>query len=135
MFIQIRAANLSPYIRFKKSVWRKTTPKGLRMKKFVEAPDGTLIPDHSFVGEDAWNDETELLEENMKEIINNNVQLKASEKKEIRQELGIQGYSLFTCLLHCPYNLASKGLLFYSVTVIEGTSFCPHQNTEHSVII
>ncbi|XP_030471573.1 ATP-dependent zinc metalloprotease FTSH 12, chloroplastic [Syzygium oleosum] len=76
--------------KFTKSVWRKTTPKGLRMKKFIEAPDGTLIPDHSFVGEDAWNDETELLEENMKEIINNNVQLKASEKKEIRQELGIQ---------------------------------------------
>lgn len=76
--------------KFKKSVWRKTTPKGLKMKKFVEAPDGTLIQDHSFVGEDAWNDDTELLEENVKEIIDNNVKLKASEKKEIRQELGIQ---------------------------------------------
>lgn len=76
--------------KFKKSVWRKTTPKGLKMKKFVEAPDGTLIQDHSFVGEDAWNDDTKLLEENVKEIIDNNVKLKASEKKEIRQELGIQ---------------------------------------------
>lgn len=76
--------------KFNKSVWRKTTPKGLKMKKFVEAPDGTLIQDHSFVGEDAWNDDTELLEENVKEIIDNNVKLKASEKKEIRQELGIQ---------------------------------------------
>lgn len=76
--------------KFKKSVWRKTTPKGLKMKKFVEAPDGTLIQDHSFVGEDAWNDDTELLKENVKEIIDKNVKLKASEKKEIRQELGIQ---------------------------------------------
>lgn len=76
--------------KFNKSVWRKTTPKGLKMKKFVEAPDGTLIQDHSFVGEDAWNDDTKLLEENVKEIIDNNVKLKASEKKEIRQELGIQ---------------------------------------------
>ncbi|XP_030523971.1 ATP-dependent zinc metalloprotease FTSH 12, chloroplastic isoform X2 [Rhodamnia argentea] len=76
--------------KFKKSVWRKTTPKGLKMKKFVEAPDGTLIHDHTFVGEDAWNDDTELLEENVKDIIDNNVKLKASEKKEIRQELGIQ---------------------------------------------
>lgn len=133
MFTQVRATNLSPHVRFKKSVWRKTTPKGLKMKKFVETPDGTLIHDHSFVGEDAWNDDTELLEENVKDIIDNNVKLKASEKKEIRQELGIQGYSLFACLLHYPYNLSSKGMLFWSVTVGEGTSICPHQNTEHSV--
>ncbi|KAK0596406.1 hypothetical protein LWI29_015379 [Acer saccharum] len=36
--------------KFKKSVWRKTAPKGLKLKKFIEGPDGTLIHDNSYVG-------------------------------------------------------------------------------------
>ena len=30
-------------------------PKGLKMKKFIERPDGTIVHDSSYVGEDAWD--------------------------------------------------------------------------------
>ncbi|KAJ0099440.1 hypothetical protein Patl1_20821 [Pistacia atlantica] len=29
--------------KFKKGMWRKTTPEGLKLKKYIEGPDGTLI--------------------------------------------------------------------------------------------
>ncbi|CAN1160373.1 ATP-dependent zinc metalloprotease FTSH 12, chloroplastic [Linum perenne] len=43
--------------KFKKGVWKKTIPKGLKMKKFIKGPDGTLVRDTSYVGEDAWDDD------------------------------------------------------------------------------
>ncbi|KAJ6324916.1 hypothetical protein OIU76_012079 [Salix suchowensis] len=49
--------------KFKKGMWRKTTPKGLKMKKFIEGPDGTLIQDTSY----------------------------AELKKDLKQDLGILG--------------------------------------------
>lgn len=81
--------------RFKKSIWRKTTPKGLKLKKFVEGPDGTLIHDSSYVGENAWDDDPEPLEENMKQIIDKDAKLDFEEKKELGEELGISG--LYAC--------------------------------------
>ncbi|CAK7324570.1 unnamed protein product [Dovyalis caffra] len=57
-------------------MWRKTTPKGLKMKKFIEGPDGTLIQDISYVAEVAWEDDQEpRSQENMKQIIDKDVRI------------------------------------------------------------
>ncbi|KAF3436766.1 hypothetical protein FNV43_RR19519 [Rhamnella rubrinervis] len=40
-----------------RSLWRRTTLKGLKMKKFIERPDGTLVHDSSYVGKDALIDD------------------------------------------------------------------------------
>ncbi|KAI4323236.1 hypothetical protein L6164_022858 [Bauhinia variegata] len=74
--------------RFKKGMWRKTIPKGLKMKKFIERPDGTLVHDSSYIGEDAWEDEPE---ENVKQIIENDERLDKEKKKELTTGLGISG--------------------------------------------
>ncbi|RAL41099.1 hypothetical protein DM860_008797 [Cuscuta australis] len=44
--------------RFKKGLWRKSIPKGLKLKKFIEGPDGSLIHDSSYAGEHAWEDDS-----------------------------------------------------------------------------
>ncbi|KAK1589407.1 hypothetical protein Q3G72_033695 [Acer saccharum] len=75
--------------KFKKSVWRKTAPKGLKLKKFIEGPDGTLIHDISHVGEDAWVDDPEPPQDSVKQVIDNNVRLSAEEKKKLTEDLGI----------------------------------------------
>ncbi|CAA3032956.1 ATP-dependent zinc metalloprotease FTSH 12, chloroplastic, partial [Olea europaea subsp. europaea] len=75
--------------KFKKGLWRKTTPKGLKLKKFIESPDGTLVHDSSFVGEDAWEDDTERSQDNIKEIIDHDVKLNTEDKKSLKEELGL----------------------------------------------
>ncbi|KAK2654349.1 hypothetical protein Ddye_014205 [Dipteronia dyeriana] len=77
--------------KFKKSVWRKTAPKGLKLKKFIEGPDGTLIHDSSYVGEDAWVDDPEPPQDSVKQVIDDNVRLSAEEKKKLKEDLGISG--------------------------------------------
>lgn len=77
--------------KFKKGMWRNTTPKGLKMKKFIEGPDGTLIQDTSYVGEDAWEDDPEPPQENMNQIIDKDVRLNAELKKNLKEDLGILG--------------------------------------------
>ncbi|XP_059443168.1 ATP-dependent zinc metalloprotease FTSH 12, chloroplastic isoform X1 [Corylus avellana] len=77
--------------KFKKSIWRKTMPKGLKMKKFIEGPDGTLIHDSSYVGENAWDDDRGPPLDNVKQIIESDVKLNAEEKKELKEDLGISG--------------------------------------------
>ncbi|XP_057473499.1 ATP-dependent zinc metalloprotease FTSH 12, chloroplastic [Actinidia eriantha] len=77
--------------KFKKSMWRKTTPKGLKLKKFIEGPDGTLIHDSSYVGEDAWDDDPEPPQDDVREIIENDVKLKTEEKNVLREDLEISG--------------------------------------------
>ncbi|XP_073149013.1 ATP-dependent zinc metalloprotease FTSH 12, chloroplastic [Henckelia pumila] len=74
---------------FKKGLWRKTTPKGLKLKKFIEAPDGTLVHDSSFVGEDAWDDDIEKAQASVKEIIDNDIKLNEENKKILKQGLGL----------------------------------------------
>lgn len=74
--------------KFKKGMWRKTTPKGLKMKKFIEGPDGTLIHDTSYVGEDAWDEDPEP-HDNVKEIIEKDEKLGPEEKKALKADLGI----------------------------------------------
>ncbi|XWS10608.1 hypothetical protein CRYUN_Cryun38cG0011000 [Craigia yunnanensis] len=80
--------------KFKKSLWRKTTPKGLKLKKFIEGPNGMLIHDSSYVGENAWDDDPESYKENVKQIIDSKARLNAKEKEELRKDLGISGKSL-----------------------------------------
>ncbi|XP_050221427.1 ATP-dependent zinc metalloprotease FTSH 12, chloroplastic [Mercurialis annua] len=77
--------------KFKKGMWRKGMPKGLKMKKFIEGPDGTLIRDTSYVGEDAWDDDPVTPEENVKQVIDNHMRLNKEEKKVLKEDLGISG--------------------------------------------
>ncbi|CAN4096890.1 unnamed protein product [Withania somnifera] len=74
--------------RFKKGLWRKTTPKGLKLKKFIEAADGTLIHDNSYVGEDAWEDD-DSGSHNMEEVIEHDTRLRVEDKETLKGDLGI----------------------------------------------
>ncbi|GAB4836756.1 ATP-dependent zinc metalloprotease FTSH 12, chloroplastic [Ancistrocladus abbreviatus] len=76
--------------KLKKGIWRKTMPKGLKMKKFIEGPNGTLIHDSSYVGEDAWDDDMDQTLKTMKKIIDDGVRLNAEQKKEVEGELGVE---------------------------------------------
>ncbi|KAM4080482.1 hypothetical protein ACJW30_11G019700 [Castanea mollissima] len=75
--------------KFRKSEWRKTMPKGLKMKRFIEGPDGTLVHDSSYVGEDAWDDDLERPQDSVKQIIDSDMKLNAEEKKELKEDLSI----------------------------------------------
>nr|QKY65109.1 FTSH protease 12 [Passiflora pittieri] len=77
--------------RFKKSLWRKTTPKGFKMKKFLEGLDGLLIRDTSYVGEYAWEDDPVPPEGNVRQIIDNDSRLSTEKKRELKEDLGIAG--------------------------------------------
>lgn len=66
------------------------------MKKFIEGPNGTLIHDDSYVGEDAWEDDPEPPQENIRQIIESDSSLKPEEKKELTDQLGISGLLLHT---------------------------------------
>ncbi|XP_021741264.1 ATP-dependent zinc metalloprotease FTSH 12, chloroplastic-like [Chenopodium quinoa] len=79
--------------RLKKGMWRNTMPKGLKMKKFIEGPNGTLIHDSSYVGEDAWDDDCEHPMENVKGIINSDASLSAEAKKEVQSEIGVSAHT------------------------------------------
>ncbi|KAF6137574.1 hypothetical protein GIB67_031853 [Kingdonia uniflora] len=70
--------------KFKKGMWRKTMPKGLKMKKFIEGPDGTLVRDESYVGEDAWDDVLEPLQKT-------DAILNLEEKKKSEKDATISG--------------------------------------------
>ncbi|XP_057453305.1 ATP-dependent zinc metalloprotease FTSH 12, chloroplastic [Lotus japonicus] len=77
--------------RFEKGMWKRTMPKGLKMKKLIERPDGTLVHDTTYVGEDAWEDDQETPEEHVKQIIKDDERLNRQEKKELTKDLGISG--------------------------------------------
>ncbi|XP_029130211.1 ATP-dependent zinc metalloprotease FTSH 12, chloroplastic isoform X2 [Cajanus cajan] len=77
--------------RFKKGMWKNTIPKGLKMKKLIERPDGTLVHDTSYVGEDAWEDDQEAPEERVKQIIEGDERLNKEDRKELSIGLGISG--------------------------------------------
>ncbi|KAM7532394.1 hypothetical protein LguiB_035804 [Lonicera macranthoides] len=76
--------------KFKKGLWRKTTPKGLKLKKLVEGPDGTLTQDASYVGDNAWDDETdETTMGNVNDITDINVRVNTEEKRVLQKGLGV----------------------------------------------
>ncbi|KAL8152458.1 hypothetical protein V2J09_010218 [Rumex salicifolius] len=72
--------------KLKKGIWRKSLPKGLRMKKFIEEPDGTVIHDSTYIGEDAWNDEAGSPPENVKQILGRDV---SSSLQDSKVEVGL----------------------------------------------
>ncbi|KAL3627120.1 ATP-dependent zinc metalloprotease FTSH 12, chloroplastic [Castilleja foliolosa] len=75
--------------RYKQGLWRKTTPKGLKLKKFVEGPDGTLVHDSSFVGENAWEDDAEKAQDSIKGIIDQDGKLNKEDKNALSDDLGL----------------------------------------------
>ncbi|KAI3755978.1 hypothetical protein L1987_55789 [Smallanthus sonchifolius] len=80
--------------KYKKGMWRKSMPKGLKMKKFIEGPEGALIRDTSYVGENAWDDDDDdddatAYKNKVKEIIDQDVKLNTQDKKELQEELGL----------------------------------------------
>lgn len=87
--------------RYKQGLWRKVTPKGLKLKKFVEGPDGTLIHDSSFVGENAWEDDAEKAQNSIKEIIEQDTKLNVEDKKVLQEDLGLSGLFLYFSLKLC----------------------------------
>ncbi|CAA0842133.1 ATP-dependent zinc metalloprotease FTSH 12-chloroplastic [Striga hermonthica] len=74
--------------RFKQGMWRKATPKGLKLKKLVEGPDGTLLHDSSFVGENAWEDDAEKAQKGIKELVEQEIDLN-KEDKNVPGDLGL----------------------------------------------
>ncbi|XP_058747323.1 ATP-dependent zinc metalloprotease FTSH 12, chloroplastic isoform X2 [Vicia villosa] len=77
--------------RFKKGLWRKTMPKGLKMKKFIERPNGTLVHDTTYVGENAWEDDQESSEEHVEQTIEDDEMFDSEEKEELTKDLAISG--------------------------------------------
>ncbi|KAL0443136.1 UNVERIFIED_CONTAM: ATP-dependent zinc metalloprotease FTSH 12, chloroplastic [Sesamum latifolium] len=75
--------------KFKQGLWRKNTPKGLKLKKFVEGPDGSLVHDSSFVGEYAWEDDAEKAQESINEIIDHDTKLNSEDEKVLQQDSGL----------------------------------------------
>ncbi|KAK6123878.1 hypothetical protein DH2020_042369 [Rehmannia glutinosa] len=71
------------------NVRRQATPKGLKLKKFVEGPDGTLVHDSSFVGENAWEDDAEKAQDSIKEIVKQDTKLNKEDKKVLLDDLGL----------------------------------------------
>ena len=63
------------------------------MKKFIERPDGTIVRDSSYVGEDAWDDEEVLTQNIVKQTVDNDAKMNVEEKRKIKEELGISGLS------------------------------------------
>lgn len=72
----------------KKGIWRKTMPKGLIIKKFTKGPGGTYIQDNSYVGEDAWENDTGTSQDAVTDIIDKDVMLGLEQKAEIKKSLG-----------------------------------------------
>ncbi|KAJ4754538.1 ATP-dependent zinc metalloprotease FtsH [Rhynchospora pubera] len=77
--------------KLKKGMWRKTMPKGLKMKKFVEGPGGTFIEDTSFVGENAWDDDSESSQQEAIKIIEHSTNLSLEQKEELKKSLELTG--------------------------------------------
>lgn len=75
--------------KFKQGLWRKATPKGMKLKRFVEGPDGVLVHDSSFVGESAWEDDADKAQESIKGIIQQDPRLNTEDKKALQEDLGL----------------------------------------------
>lgn len=97
--LQVTIGLFTEMCRFKKGLWRRTTPKGLKIKKFIEGTDGTLVQDSSYVGEDAWDDDSELIQDNVKKVIDSDETFKGDEKEKIKEQLGISGNGLSISLV------------------------------------
>ncbi|CAH9053081.1 unnamed protein product [Cuscuta epithymum] len=79
--------------RFNKGLWRKSVPKGLKFKKFIEGSDGSLIRDSSYVGQHVWDDDLDGPGDNIKEIIVGDVEMNREANKSIKEDLRISDES------------------------------------------
>ncbi|KAL1556042.1 ATP-dependent zinc metalloprotease FTSH 12, chloroplastic [Salvia divinorum] len=77
--------------KFKQGLWRKATPRGMKLKRFVEGIDGTLVHDTSFVGENAWEDDAEKAQESIKKVIEQDSTLNTEDKQVLQADLGLSG--------------------------------------------
>ncbi|XP_057765242.1 ATP-dependent zinc metalloprotease FTSH 12, chloroplastic [Salvia miltiorrhiza] len=75
--------------KFKQGLWRKATPRGMKLKRFVEGLDGTLVHDTSFVGENAWEDDAEKAQKSIKKIIEQDSTLNTEDKQVLQEDLGL----------------------------------------------
>lgn len=66
-------------------------PKGLKMKKFIERPNGTLVHDTTYVGENAWEDDQESSEEHVEQTMEDDEMFDSEEKEELTKDLAISG--------------------------------------------
>lgn len=66
----------------------------MKLKRFVEGLDGTLVHDTSFVGENAWDDDAEKTQESIKKIIEQDSKLNTEDKQVIQEDLGLSGLFL-----------------------------------------
>lgn len=99
-------------------MWRKTTPKGMKIRKFIEGPDGKLVRDSSYVGEDAWDDDSELPQDNVRQIVESDASLNAGKKKRLEEELGISGlygpaWKCVNLLLHIRLHFLAAKFHFF----------------------
>ncbi|XP_020084791.1 ATP-dependent zinc metalloprotease FTSH 12, chloroplastic-like isoform X3 [Ananas comosus] len=85
--------------KFKKSIWRKTMPKGLKMKKFIEGPGGMLIQDTSYVGDDAWDEDQGSSQDTVAKVIGTGTRLSPEQEKDLmgdRRTSGLGGTGVET---------------------------------------
>lgn len=61
------------------------------MKKFFERPDGTLVHDTTYVGENAWEDDQESFAEHVEQTIEVDERSDSEEKEELTKDLAISG--------------------------------------------
>ncbi|KAK1264421.1 hypothetical protein QJS04_geneDACA014984 [Acorus gramineus] len=75
--------------KFKKCIWRKTIPKGLKIRKHIEGPGGVPIHDNTYVGENAWDDDLEASQNDVTKIIESDTRFNEEQKKALKDNLGI----------------------------------------------
>lgn len=79
------------------------------MKRFIKGPDGSLIHDTSFVGEDAWDEDPDPSADNVVKVIDSDSRLNPEQKKDLKEELGITGWFLVTWVLLNMRTLTNAG--------------------------
>lgn len=85
-------------------------PKGLKIKKFIEGPGGALIQDNSYVGEDAWDDDSEPSQDAITNIIDKDTKLSDEQKKELKEKLSISGQYLVVALSYLKQRLCISNI-------------------------
>lgn len=67
----------------------------MKLKRFIEGPDGTLVHDTSYVGDKAWDEDLDTTEGSLRQIIDRNAKLQAEAKKKLSQDLGVSGQYIY----------------------------------------
>ena len=86
----------------------------MKLKRFVEGIDGTLVHDTSFVGENAWEDDAEKAQENIKKVIEQDSALNSEDKQVLQADLGLSGLFLVISFVSWRLGFIWYGLKFSS---------------------